>query len=259
MCLLAGTGQSPIYNEPLTAWSRAHARWGLDCCSPRQGGPLPSKHCTAQGLTTTTAAGTDTGNTASVITTQTLLNTVSIVRNPSDQPALFVPPFLCVRSLEGGSGCFIPTQGGYFPCTDSPEVFREACRGGRWWSSSSSQRCGFFFFLYPKGTQQTATFIVLSSGLKCQGPPPPPPPPICPRYTPGFASWILLQSLPELFSQAWHIFFFFLGENRSAFSCALLDTTMYYDIKTHCRMRAWRSWACVDPSQQTRYCLLFAL
>ena len=107
MCLLAGTGQSPIYNEPLTAWSRAHARWGLDCCSSRQGGPLPSKHCTAQGLTTTTAAGTDTGNTASVITTQTLLNTVSIVRNPSDQPALFVPPFLCVRLRGGGGGAVV--------------------------------------------------------------------------------------------------------------------------------------------------------
>lgn len=147
MCLLAGTGQSPIYNEPLTAWSRAHARWGLDCCSPRQGGPLPSKHCTAQGLTTTTAAGTDTGNTASVITTQTLLNTVSIVRNPSDQPALFVPPFfLCVRLR--GVVLFPRREDIYFPCTDSPEVFREACRGGRWWgssSSSSSERCGFFF------------------------------------------------------------------------------------------------------------------
>lgn len=106
MCLWAGTGQSPIYNEPWTAWSRAHARSELDCCSPRQGGPLPST-ATAQGLTTTTATGTDIRSAASVITTQTLLNTVSTDAGTAHRPAL--PYFLL---CFGVVGCFFFWTGG---------------------------------------------------------------------------------------------------------------------------------------------------
>lgn len=50
------------------------------------------------------------------------------------------------------------------PRTGTPEVFGEACRGGRWKSSIA----GFSFF------NQRGTFIVLISGLKCQTPPSPP-------------------------------------------------------------------------------------
>lgn len=50
---------------------------GVGLLQPQTGRPV-TKHCTAQGLTTTTAPGIDTRNTASGITTRTLLNTVSI-------------------------------------------------------------------------------------------------------------------------------------------------------------------------------------
>lgn len=176
MCLLAGTGQSPIYNEPLTAWSRAHAQSELDCCSPRQGGPLPSKHCTAQGLTTTIAPGIDRRNTARVITTQTLLNTVSINAR-AGLPCVFhlyffVRVYAYLQGVAlgwvGGEGCcaLFPCSENIFPCTVSPEVFREACRGGRLESSTPTLR-----LFYPNGTPaKTGTFIVLSSGSKCQTP-----------------------------------------------------------------------------------------
>lgn len=70
----------------------------------------------------------------------------------------------------------------------SPEVFREACRGGRLESSTSV--AGFLTKRHPA---KTATFIVLSSGYNCQTP--------CTFVLDGlqhFAPRILLQSLSEL-------------------------------------------------------------
>lgn len=135
---------------------------------PQTGRPV-TKHCTAQGLTTTTATGIDIRNTASVITPQTLLNTVSIAAFTPCRPTPSLKSVLFLR-VKGFNGelCFIPMQRGYFPCADSPEVFGEACRGGRY--ESNTQRCGFFL---TKSTQQTSTFIVLSSGWNVR------PPPIC--------------------------------------------------------------------------------
>lgn len=56
---------------------------------PQTGRPVTTQ-CTAQGLTTTTATGTDISNTASGITTQTHRNTVSITapNNPFTHPQL---------------------------------------------------------------------------------------------------------------------------------------------------------------------------
>lgn len=131
---------------------------------PQTGRPV-TKHCTAQGLTTTTATGIDIRNTASVITPQTLLNTVSIAAFTPCRPTPSLKSLLFLR-VKGFNGelCFIPTQRGYFPCADSPEVFGEACRGGRY--ESNTQRCGFFNQKHPANEHIYCSQL----GLKCQTP-----------------------------------------------------------------------------------------
>lgn len=56
MCLLAGTGQSPIYNEPFSSMESGACALALGLLQPQTGRPV-TKHCTAHGLTTTTAPG----------------------------------------------------------------------------------------------------------------------------------------------------------------------------------------------------------
>lgn len=104
---------------------------GAGLLQPQTGRPV-TKHCTAQGLTTTPATSIDIRKTASVITTQTLLNTVSINarRVLHHTPSCYFSPRVRVN-VFAGEPCFIPMHWGYFPCTDNPEVFWEACRGGR--------------------------------------------------------------------------------------------------------------------------------
>ena len=200
MCLLAGTGQSPIYNEPLTAWSRAHARWELDCCSPRQGGPLPSKHCcTAQGLTTTTAAaaagaGIDTRNTDNNTDTPEHSEYDRMNKPPTRSVRRF-SPLLCA--------CFA-----LFPCReDISRALTDLRYSGRpvegAASRAANQRCGVFNQKAPSSKRPHLLFSARAGNVS--------PPPICPRQTRGFfAPRNLLQSLSQLFSQARQIFL----ENR---------------------------------------------
>lgn len=106
MSLLAGAGQSPIYNETFNSMESGACALGAGLLQPQTGRPV-TKHCTAQGLTTTTATGTDIRNTASVITTQTLLNTVSIAAWRTRRPSL-CPLYVsfCALCLRGSCALF---------------------------------------------------------------------------------------------------------------------------------------------------------
>lgn len=138
---------------------------GAGLLQPQTGRPV-TKHRTAQGLTTTPAAGTDTRSTASVITA-TLPNTVSGNARTAPRPAA---ARASVRAWERVMLGFIPVQWGDFPCAASAEVSGEACRGGAARKAQPALRVLF----EPGGAPQTSSsgsrylnFSVSGSGFCC--------------------------------------------------------------------------------------------
>lgn len=132
MCLLAGTGQSPIYNEPFSSMESGACALALGLLQPQTGRPV-TKHCTAHGLTTTTAPGHWRTRSSASVTEHNTRTRPEISKRVSMNACGTECVCVCVCAcLMCGPGCCRRALSclGLFPSAGA-ELFREACRGGR--------------------------------------------------------------------------------------------------------------------------------
>lgn len=125
------SGQSPIYNEPFSSMESGACALALGLLQPQTGRPV-TKHCTAHGLTTTTAPGHWRTRSSASVTEHDTRTRPEISKRVSMNAC--GTECVCVRACAWGRAAAVELYpvSGYFPAPVlGAELFREACRGGR--------------------------------------------------------------------------------------------------------------------------------